>query len=403
MKVAVVHDWFTAKAGGENCVEEILRMYPGADIFTLVDFMPDDQRGFMDGHRITTSFIQRLPRARKSYRSYLPLMPIAIEQFDLTPYDLVISTSSAVAKGVITGPDQRHLCYIFSPIRYAWDLQHTYLRESGLTTGLKGAFARAILHYIRLWDVRTAAGVDEFVAISDFVAARVWKAYRRASTVVYPPVDLDRFRLDETPREDYYVTASRMVPYKRIPMIVEAFAGMPDRRLVVIGDGPDMDAARRAAGPNVEILGRQPGEVLRHHLSRARAFVFAAEEDFGIAPIEAQACGTPVLALARGAARETIRGHAGQEGAPGQEAVGGQEWAGGRTGFFFHEQTADAIVEAVRRHEPMLASIRSADCRANAERFAADTFRDGIRRAVSRVMALPSGPVSDPVSGPAGG
>lgn len=374
MKVAVVHDWFTSKAGGENCVEEILSIFPQADIYCLVDFMPEDERAFMDRHRIETSFIQRLPRARRSYRSYLPLMPIAIEQFDLTPYDLVISTSSAVAKGVITGPDQRHLCYIFSPIRYAWDLQHTYLKEAGLTRGLKSAVARVILHYIRMWDVRTAAGVDAFLAISDFVAARVWKTYRRESTVVYPPVDLDRFPLDEAPREDYYVTASRMVPYKRIPMIVEAFARMPDRRLVVIGDGPDMAAVRKIAAPNVEVLGRQPGDVLRYHLSRARGFIFAAEEDFGIAPIEAQACGTPVLALARGAARETIRGYTDE----------------GRTGFFFPEQTVESLVEAVRRYEPQLATIRPTDCRANAARFSADAFRAGIRQAAARLMDGPS-------------
>lgn len=374
MRVAVVHDWFTSKAGGENCVEEILSIFPQADIFCLVDFMPADERAFMDRHRIETSFIQSLPRAKTSYRSYLSLMPIAIEQFDLTPYDLVISTSSAVAKGVITGPDQRHLCYIFSPIRYAWDLQHTYLREAGLTKGIKSAFARAILHYIRMWDVRTAAGVDDFIAISDFVAARVWKTYRRQSTVVYPPVDLDRFTLDEAPREDYYVTASRMVPYKRIPMIVEAFARMPNRKLKVIGDGPDMAAVKRVATPNVEVLGRQPGEVLRHHLSRARAFIFAAEEDFGIAPIEAQACGTPVLALARGAARETIRGY--------QDET--------RTGFFFSDQTVESLVEAVERYEPLLAVIRPADCRANAARFSADAFRTGIRQAVARLMDAPS-------------
>jgi len=373
MKVAIVHDWFTSKGGGENCVEEILAMFPQADIYCLVDFMPDDQRAFMDRHRITTSFIQRLPRARKSYRSYLPLMPIAIEQFDLADYDLVISTSSAVAKGVITGPSQRHLCYIFSPIRYAWDLQHTYLRESNLDKGVKGVVARAILHYIRMWDVRTAAGVDEYLAISEFVAARVWKAYRRASTIVYPPVALGRYPLAEAPRENYYVTASRMVPYKRIPMIVEAFARMPDRKLVVIGDGPDMAQVRRFATSNVEVLGRQPESVLRHHLSRARAFIFAAEEDFGIAPIEAQACGTPVIALAKGAARETIRGH---------EDVG-------RTGFFFHEQTPEALAAAVEEVESKLAMIQPADCRANAARFSEEGFRAGIRDAVAKLMDVP--------------
>lgn len=375
MKVAVVHDWFASKTGGELCVEQLLRMYPQADVFTTVEFLTEEERRFLDGHKVTTSFIQRLPGARKRYRSYLPLMPIAVEQFDLTGYDLIISTSSAVAKGVITGPDQVHIAYTLSPIRYAWDLQETYLRESKTDRGVKGAIARMILHYIRMWDVRTAPGVDHFVAISHFIARRVRKVYGRASTVIYPPVNLDRFTPGPV-REDFYVTMSRLVPYKRIPLIIEAFAKMPDRRLVVIGDGPDMAAAREAAGPNVVLMGRQPDEVVVDHLRRAKAFVFAAEEDFGIAPLEAQACGTPVIAYGRGGALETIRGI--------DDEAGGDE---GQTGVFFYEQTANAIVTAVERLEPRLPFITPEACRANAQRFSTERFHEEIGRFVTQAMA----------------
>jgi glycosyltransferase involved in cell wall biosynthesis len=369
MKVAIVHDWMTLKGGGESCVEQLLLIYPQADLHCVVDFLPEAERGFLNGRTVTTSFIQRLPGARKRYRSYLPLMPIAVEQFDMTAYDLVISTSSAVAKGVITGPDQVHVSYTFSPIRYAWDLQGTYLRESGIDRGIKSLFARLILHYIRLWDVRTANGVDHYIAISKFIERRIRKAYGRASTVIYPPVDLDRFTLSSE-RNDFYVTMSRMVPYKRIPLIVEAFAAMPDRRLVVIGDGPDMAAAQRAAGPNVTLMGKQPDAVVVDHLRRAKAFVFAAEEDFGIAPVEAQACGTPVIAYGKGAALETIRGHDGNR----------------QTGVFFREQTPAAIVAAVEHFEHRLPSIHAETCRTNAERFSIARFHAEIRRFVDQAM-----------------
>lgn len=361
MRVAIVHDWFTAKGGAELCVEQFLSLYPQADLFSLVDFLPEDQRGFLRGQPVRTSFIQKLPFAAKKYRSYLPLMPVAIEQFDLGAYDLVISTSSAVAKGVLTGPDQIHISYTFSPIRYGWDLQHVYLRESGLEKGLKSGIARAILHYIRLWDSRTPAGVDHFIAISEFIRRRIRKAYGRDSAVIYPPVAIDRFNPGGT-KEEFYVTASRMVPYKRIPMIVEAFAGMPDKRLVVIGDGPDMEAAKKAAGPNVEILGRQSDAVLLDHLQRAKAFIFAAEEDFGIAPLEAQACGTPVIAYGKGATLETILGNDGD----------------GQTGLFFPEQTAEALRAAVAHFEVRAPFIRVEDCRKNAERFSTERFREEI-------------------------
>jgi glycosyltransferase involved in cell wall biosynthesis len=371
MKVAIVHDWFASKTGGENCVEQLLLLYPQADVFTIVEFLSDEERRFLDGHKVTTSFIQRLPGARKRYRSYLPLMPIAVEQFDMTGYDLIISTSSAVAKGVITGPDQVHVSYTLSPIRYAWDLQETYLREANSDRGVKGAIARTILHYIRLWDTRTANGVDHFIAISHFIARRIRKVYGRASTVIYPPVNLDRFQLSGH-RDDFYVTMSRLVPYKRIPLIVEAFAAMPERRLVVIGDGPDMAEVRRLAGPNVTVMGKQPDAVVVDHLQRAKAFIFAAEEDFGIAPLEAQACGTPVIAYGKGGALETIRGHDSDEG---------------QTGVFFPEQTTAAIRAAVERLEGRMPFITAEACRANADRFSTTRFRAEIERFVADAMA----------------
>ena len=365
IKVAIVHDWLTDKGGAERCLEELLAMYPAADLFCVVDFLPDPDRGFLNGRRPRTTFVQRLPGARRRYRGYLALMPMAIEQLDMSSYDVVISSSYAVAKGVITGPDQIHISYTHSPIRYAWDLQHSYLHERRLTSGVKGAIARAILHYIRIWDVRTANGVDHFIANSQFIARRIRKVYGRTAAVVYPPVDLDQFTVGDA-REEFYVTASRLVPYKRVPMIAEAFAAMPERRLVIIGDGPEMAAVRKAAGPNVTLLGRQPHDVLVDHLRRAKAFVFAAEEDFGIAPLEAQACGTPVVAFGRGGALETIRGRDGND----------------QTGVFFDEQTSSAMVGAIRHLDSRLLSITPEACRANAERFSAMRFRQEIARIV---------------------
>ncbi len=369
MKVAVVHDWLTLKGGAELCLEELLHIFPQADLFCVVDFLPERERAFLKNRQIKTSFIQALPGARKRYRSYLPLMPIAVEQLDVTGYDLVISSTAAVAKGVITGPDQVHIAYTHSPIRYAWDLQHHYLAESGLTHGIKSGIARAILHYMRIWDTRTAHGVDQFVANSNFIARRIRKVYGRRATVVYPPVNLDRFTVAQK-SEDFYVTISRMVPYKRIPLIVEAFRLMPDRKLVVIGDGPEMEAVRRAAGDNVTILGKQPDDVVTSYLQRAKAFIFAAKEDFGIAPLEAQACGTPVIAYGKGGALETIQGH----DLPGQ------------TGVFFFDQSVAALVAAVDHLDTRLTNISPQACRANAERFSIDNFRSGFLRVVDEAM-----------------
>ena len=361
MKVAVVCDWLVVYAGAERVIEQILKLYPEADIFSLIDFVPEEQRGFLLGKKATTSFLQNMPFARKKYRSYLPLMPLAIEQLDVTSYDLVISTSSAMAKGVITGPDQVHVAYIFSPVRYAWDLQFQYLNEAGLNKGFKGWLAKIILHYIRLWDYRTANGVDYFIANSRFIARRIKKVYGREAEVIYPPVDVEGFEYCKD-KENYYLTASRMVPYKKVKLIVEAFNEMPERELVVIGEGPDFKKIQEIAGDNVQLLGYQPDDVLRKYMQHAKAFVFAAEEDFGITPVEAQACGTPVIAYGRGGALETVRGYG--------------QGADDATGVFFGEQTVESIKEAVEHFEQV--SIACEACRKNAERFGVEAFKKAI-------------------------
>jgi glycosyltransferase involved in cell wall biosynthesis len=355
LRVAIVHDWLVVYAGAERVLEQMLEILPQADLFAVVDFLEPDARRFIRNKPVTTTFIQKLPGARRHYRSYLPLMPLAIEQLDLSGYDLVISSSASVAKGVITGPDQLHVCMCYSPMRYAWDLTHQYLRESKLTSGLKSWLTRWLLHRIRMWDYRTANGVDEFIAISKFIGRRIHKVYGRESTVIYPPVDVFAFAPADQ-REEFYVTASRMVPYKRIDLIVEAFAQMPDRKLVVIGDGPEFARIKKIATPNVQLLGYQPYEVLKSHLQRAKAFVFAAEEDFGIAPLEASACGTPVIAFGRGGARETV--------------------LDGQTGVLFEEQTVESIRQGIERFERLRSQFDTRLIRRHAEKFSAGRFRD---------------------------
>ena len=307
MRVAVVHDWLYTMGGAEQVLREILRCYPDADVFTLFDLLkPEDRRklGFEKSH---TSFLQKMPMLGKRHRSYLPLMPIAVEQFDLSSYDLVISSSYAVAKGIITGPDQVHISYVHSPMRYAWDLQHVYLKESGYASGVKSLVARAILHRMRLWDVRTAHGPDAIFTNSQFVARRMKKIYGREAKVIYPPVTLSG-RDTVLPAGNHFLAASRLVPYKRIEPIVRAFNTMPDLNLVVAGAGPEAERLKKLAGPNVSFAGFVPDAQLRELMATARAFVFAAEEDFGIVLVEAQSEGTPVLALGRGGARESIAG-----------------------------------------------------------------------------------------------
>ncbi len=333
LKIALVADWLVTYAGAERVLEEMLTIFPEADVFAVVDFLPAEERHFLKGKTVTTTFIQKLPLAKKHYRSYLPLMPLAIEQLDLRGYDVILSSHHAVAKGVLASPDQLHLCFCHSPMRYAWDLQHQYLEQSNLTRGLRSWVTRYLLHKLRLWDFCSASRVDHFIAISHYIQRRIEKTYRRTSTVIYPPVSCDDFPLHEG-KEDFYLAASRLVPYKRMDLIVEAFAKTPKRRLVVIGAGPDLEKLRKMAPANVSLMGWQPFSVLRESMQKAKAFIFAAEEDFGIIPLEAASCGTPVIAYAKGGACETL--------------------TEGLSALFFKEQTPQSLLDALERFESRL-------------------------------------------------
>jgi glycosyltransferase involved in cell wall biosynthesis len=361
MKIAIVHEWLVTYGGSEKVVEELLALFPEADIFTLVDFLPSKYRSFLSGKKITTSVIQNLPFARKYYRQYLPIMPYAVEQFDLSGHDLVLSSNHAVAKGVLTGPGQLHISYYHSPMRYAWEMQHQYLNESGLNRGILTWPTRWLLHELRLWDYRTSNGVDYFIANSEFVARRIWKAYRREAKVIYPPVHVERLNVQEE-KDNFYLTASRIVSYKRMDLIVDAFNQMPDRRLVVIGEGPGLHNIKKKASQNIEILGYQPDDILHQYMQKARAFIFAALEDFGMVIVEAQACGTPVIAYGQGGALEIIHGL--DHGEP--------------SGVFFQEQTAQSIIDAINAFESSGTSINPTNCRVNAERFSAQRFNSDL-------------------------
>jgi glycosyltransferase involved in cell wall biosynthesis len=366
-KVALIYDRLDGYAGGERVLEQKIELFPDADVLTSIDILTDADRAFLRGKTPITTFAQRLPFVRFHHRQFLLLLMFAIEQLDLSEYELVLSGSASIAKGVLTGPEQLHIAYIHSPMRYAWDLQHQYLRETNLDYGFKGVIARWMLHRARIWDSRTANGVDHFIANSRFIARRIWKVYRREATVIYPPVDVERFALRPN-KDTFYLTASRLMPYKKVTAIVEAFRDLPERKLVVVGDGMDMRRVKHLAGPNVEILGYQPNEVLLDLMQRARAFVFAAEEDFGITPVEAQACGTPVIALGRGGVVETIRGI--DERKP--------------TGVLFDKQTPQSISEAVRGFERLEDRIAPADCRESALRFSTQVFKDTYSRFVEQ-------------------
>lgn len=350
---ALVHDWLPVYAGAERVLEQMIRVLPAASIYSLIDYVPEEQRSFLQGKPVHTSFIQSMPFSKQLYRYYLPFAPFAIEQFDLREHDVVVSSSYAVAKGLLTRSDQLHVSYVHSPMRYAWDLYHDYLEQSNLTRGVRGFMARVLMHYMRRYDSTSASRVDVYVANSQYVARRIWKTYRRRAHVVYPPVDVDAFAL-QTDKENYYLTMARLVPYKRVDLIVEAFAAMPDKELIVIGSGPEFDRLKEQAGPNVTLLGYQPDEAVEYYMQHARAFVYAAEEDFGIAPVEAQACGTPVIAYGRGGVLETV--------------------VPGTTGLLYADQTADHIADAVARFESQQARFEPAQIRAHAEAFGPERF-----------------------------
>jgi glycosyltransferase involved in cell wall biosynthesis len=370
MKKALVHDWYTVYGGAERCIESFTNLWEDFDHYTLVDSLTEEQRNIiLKGKQTRTSFIQKLPFGKKKYRSYLPLFPLAIEQFDLSNYELVISSSSSVAKGVLTRPNQLHICYIYSPIRYAWDLHFQYLKESGLNKGIKGFIARYFLHKLRNWDYITANRPDYYIAISNYVAARVKKIYNKDAIVIYPPVDTKSFTISGN-IGDYYITCSRMVPYKKIDLIVEAFA-KTDKKLIVIGDGPDFEKVKKFKASNIILKGYVGKNEMIELLREARAFIFAAEEDFGIAPIEAQACGVPVIAFGRGGALETIKG-----------AYVSEKSVEGKTGVFFEEQNIKSLTDGICFFEEHEKEFDKELIRKNAMTFSAERFEKEFKETI---------------------
>ena len=361
MKKALIHDWYYVNGGAEKVISSINNIWPDFDHFALIDFLGDKDRNEIftgNNKNVNTSFIQRLPTAKTNHRKFLQLFPLAIEQFDLSSYDIIISSSASVAKGVITNANQLHISYVHSPMRYAWDLYHQYLKDSNLK-GIKGWYAKKVLSKIRIWDVINTNRVDFIIANSNYIANRIKKVYRRDSIVIYPPVDINKFLL-EVNKEDYYITASRLVPYKKVSLIVEAFTKMTDKKLLVIGDGPEMKNIKAKATENIKLLGHVSFAEMVQYFQKAKTFIFAAEEDFGIVPVEAQACGTPVLAYGKGGALETI-----------QDGV---------SGSFFYEQSVDAIIKGIDtinniNFNPILV-------RKNAEKFSKERFEKEFKETV---------------------
>jgi glycosyltransferase involved in cell wall biosynthesis len=361
MKVALIHYWLVTMRGGEKVLEELARLFPDADIFAhVIDreaLSPELQR-----HKLTTTFIQNLPLARRRYQHYLPLMPMALEHLDLRGYDLVISSEAGPAKGVVTDPDTVHVCYCHSPMRYIWNMYHDY-------RGTLGRVARSamvpVAHYLRWWDAVSAGRVDRFVANSDNVARRVRRYYGRPAEVVHPPVEVDAFT-PSAAHDGFYLLAGQLVGYKRADLAVEAF-NRSGRPLVVIGAGEQLELLRRIARPNVTVLGSQPFAVLREHYARCRALVFPGEEDFGIVPVEAMASGKPVIAFGRGGARETV--------------------VEGRTGLFFAEQTVDAVNDALARFEASAHRFSAEQIAAHARLFDASLFRQRMSDVIAEALA----------------
>lgn len=368
MKISLVHDWVVTIGGAEKCLEVFHELYPDAPLYTLVyDKTSLDKLGFRI-ELVQAAFLQNKRNIQEKYRNYLPFFPYAIEQLDLSGAEAILSSSHCVAKGVLTRADQLHICYCHTPVRYAWDLTHRYLQENRLEKGLKLTLARMVLHYLRMWDIQASNRVDYFVANSQYTAQRIWRTYRRESVVIYPPVDVDRFKFGEE-KEDFFLFVSRLVPYKKADLIIRTFneLGLP---LVVVGDGPQMEECRNIAHSNVQIVGYKDNNDVAELMQRARALIFAADEDFGIVPVEAQACGTPVIAFGKGGATETVI------------SADGTNWDQA-TGLFFREQTVPAIIEAVEQFTTWENRFDIQVIRRNAERFSSERFKSEIAKFIS--------------------
>ena len=358
MRVVIVHDWLVTNAGAEKVLRALIDIYPNADIYSLVDFLSDkDREAVLNSKRAKTSFIQKLPFAKKHFRNYFPLFPTAIESFDLREYDLIISSSWAVAKGVKKHKNQLHISYCYTPIRYAWDLYDEYTKN---LKPLKKLFVKTTLSYIRRWDIKTLDRVDYFIADSKFVQERIKRIYNRDSVVIYPPVDTDNFTLKHE-KEEFYLSASRLVSYKKTKLIVEAFNEMSDKKLVVIGSGEEYDEIKKIAKSNVDVLGFCEDDILIDYMQRAKAFVYAAVEDFGIVPIEAMACGTPVIALNKGGTAETVIDRV--------------------NGLHFKSQTKEDIMDAIYEFEELKFDLPQIS--KNAEFYATQRFKDEIKEFIN--------------------
>jgi glycosyltransferase involved in cell wall biosynthesis len=355
-KTAIVHEWFVNYAGSERVVESFKNLFPDADVFALVDFLDDEQREIiLKGCKANTSFIQKLPFAKNKHRNYLPLFPIAIEKFNLLDYDLILSSSHSVAKGIKTNKNQMHVCYCHSPMRYAWDSANEYLK------GFKGSIAKLFINYLKKWDLKSAESVTYFIANSNYIAEKISRIYNRTADVIYPPVDVDKFMLSNR-KEDFYLTASRLVPYKRIDLVINAFNQMPGRKLILIGSGPESEKLRKIANPNIEFIAHQSAEKLGEYMQKAKAFVFAAEEDFGIIVVEAMSCGTPVIALNKGGTAESV--------------------LNGKTGILFNKQNHASIVKAIDEFEKKKGVFNPQIIREHSFKFSRKLFEENFRKFV---------------------
>lgn len=362
MKIVLVHEWLVFYAGGERVFESFTNIWKDADVFALVDFLNDEHRKIiLKGKHAHTTFIQKLPFAEKKFRSYLPLFPLAIESLNFSKYDIIISSSHAVTKGVRKKPNQLHISYCHSPMRYIWDEAETYFEAAKLNKGLKKIVATKILNYLRKWDLKTAQRPDYLIANSNYIAEKLKRIYNRNSTVIYPPVDVDKFECVNN-KDDYYFVASRLVPYKRIDLIVEAFSQMPDKRLVIAGTGPELNKLKSNFLVNVEFIGYQDENSLKELMQKAKAFVFTAEEDFGIVVVEAMACGTPVIALNKGGTAETV--------------------VDGKTGILFENQNVEDIKNAVRRFERIEDSFNHNEISEYTKKFSRKIFEEKIKQYV---------------------
>ena len=362
MKIAIVHEWFAEYAGSERVVESFTNLWPDADVFALVDLLNEDERRIiLKSKRPITSFIQKMPFAKTKHRYYLPLFPLAIERFNFAGYDIIISSSHAVTKGLKKTPNQLHISYCHSPMRYAWDNTELYLDQANISKGLKGFTARKIINYLRKWDLKTASRPDFLIANSKFIAGKIKRIYNREADVIYPPVDVNKFDCVKE-KGDYFLTASRMVPYKRVDLMVEAFSKMTDKKLKVVGQGSEFKNIKNNVTPNIELLGYKNDKELKTLLQKARAFVFAAEEDFGITVVEAMACGTPVIALNKGGTAETV--------------------IDSKTGILFNSQNVKSIKEAVLQFEDKAGLFNPQIISDHARQFNREIFEGKIKEYV---------------------